>query len=160
MSLVTDVPDKVELCFSVPVEYMKPNRKELKSRYDVIESDYDVDKYKPIHGLERVGGRNRVRNFGLYRCFRTFAHYPILEIIYDKGLRPGLYEELLSFDYKFPEEKRRLPIGAQGSVVDCVYGVPCSPTVFFSTEGERVLSGEWVERGWHPNYYQLLVTAR
>lgn len=158
VNVLTYESDKIDLCFPVPVEYVKPSKKELKSRYDIIESGYDVDQYRPIHGLERVGGRNRVRNFGLIRCFLTFAHFPILEILHRLRMRPGLYEEVLCFDSKFPEEKRRLPIGALGSVVESDMGELCSPTVFFSTKGKRVLSAEWIERGWHPNYYQLLVT--
>jgi len=63
-----------------------------------------------------------------------------------KGLRPALYEELLGFAKKYPDEQREYPIAALGSESD-VHGRRCVASLW-GHDFARCLRLRWIDGSW------------
>ena len=67
-----------------------------------------------------------------------------------RGLRPALYEELLGFAEKYPDEQRKYPIVALGSEAD-VGGRRRVAYLWDGGDG-RSLNLGWIGSGWNDDY--------
>jgi hypothetical protein len=136
--------------FSAPVVYVQPEYEELKRRFHgYVDPSYEGKHFDPIERCKAVWDESRGLPAGRQVAFE-YVHMDhdalIDEVLAEmdrKCLRPALYEELLSFAEKYPDEQRKLVIyglGSElhvlgGSYVACLWG-----TVFCNT---RRLSLHW-----------------
>ncbi|MFA6447184.1 MAG: hypothetical protein WCW31_02900 [Patescibacteria group bacterium] len=102
--------------FSATVVYARPTYDELKRRFDYVDSAHrDSDKEFNIVFSKGVSCDNREVVFEYFHMGCTATTHELLAEIDRKGFRPALYEELLAFAEKYPEEQKRYRITALGT---------------------------------------------
>jgi hypothetical protein len=113
---VTVIADCVNAPFSAPVVYVQPEFEELKSRFPAyVNHDYNGKRFDPIERCKGVPKESRDVAFEYVHMGRKATTDEVLAEMDRKGLRPALYEELLGFAEKYPDEQRERPIVALGS---------------------------------------------
>jgi hypothetical protein len=134
--------------FSAPVVYVQPTFEELKRRFSAyVNPDYKGKRFDPIERCKAVSKENREVAFEYVHMDRDASIDEVLAEMDRKGLRPALYEELLGFAEKYPDEQRKYPIVALGSetyVVGYRY-----VAYLWSVDGGRCLDLGWVDDDWH-----------
>lgn len=115
---------------TAPVVYDQPTLKKLDSWFSFgVDRDYIDKRFAPIPiKSNRVVSRKSREVAFEYVCMDRDASTDAVLVEMDrKGLRPALYEELLGFLKKYPQEKQKRPsIVALGSVTwMCGYYVAC-----------------------------------
>lgn len=97
--------------FSVTVDYnMTVEEMVAAGCYDRKNWDIDSKNFK-------VEGRGRIEvDLELVHFGRVMSSDEVLKELYQKGLRPAKLEELLAFGAKYPDEQRKYPVVALGSV--------------------------------------------
>ena len=125
--------------FSAWVTYVQPEYEELESRFQgYVNPDYRGKRFDPIERCKvaweeaQVGPRLTGRQvaFEYVLMGRRASEDEVLAEMDRKKLRPALYEELLGFAEKYPDEQRKLSIfglGSElhvlgGSYVACLWG--------------------------------------
>lgn len=102
--------------FSAPVVYVHPPLEELRRRFpDYVNSYYTSKHFDPIGRCMDVSRESRVVVFEYVRMDRDTSKEEVLSKMDRNGLRPALYEELLGFSLKYPDERRKYCIVALGS---------------------------------------------
>ncbi len=142
--------------FSVPIVYVQPEFEELKRRFPAyVNPDYKGRRFDPIERCKTVSKENREVTFEYVHMDRDASIDEVLAEMDRKGLRPALYEELLGFAEKCPDEQRKHPIIALGSVT----GVSGLRHVAFLSDGGygRRLSLSWGSDGWGGHFRFLAV---
>lgn len=110
------VPTNGSSPFSAPVVYVQPAFEELKRRFPAyVNLDYKGKRFDPIERCKGVSTENREVAFEYVHMDRDASTDEVLAEMDRKGLRPALYEELLGFAEKYPDEQRKYPIVALGS---------------------------------------------
>lgn len=105
--------------FSAPVVYVQPAFEELKRRFPAyVDPDYKDRRFGPIERCKAVSKENREVAFEYVHMDRDASTDEVLAEMDRRGLRPALYEELLGFAEKYPDEQRKYPIVALGSESD------------------------------------------
>jgi hypothetical protein len=134
--------------FSAPIVYdVQPEFEELKRRFSVyVNPDYKGKRFDPIERCKGASKENREVAFECVHLNRDASTDEVLAEMDRKGLRPALFEELLGFAEKYPDEQRKYHIVALGSEtrVDGRRYVAC----LWSDGGGRSLRLFWVGRDW------------
>jgi hypothetical protein len=102
--------------FTAFVKYLQPSFDELREAFDWVNPDFAKVQFDPIErckNIVRVAGEVAFRYFAIDHQMTTEE---ILDAMDAAGLRPALYEELLAFASKYPNEQRKYLIAALGSV--------------------------------------------
>jgi hypothetical protein len=134
--------------FTVPIVYIQPTFEELKRRFPVyINPDYKGKRFDPIERCKAVSKENREVAFEYVRLDRDASTDEVLAEMDRRGLRPALYEELLGFAEKYPDEQRKYPIVALGSEA-CVDGGRRVASLWHDGFGRCLCLG-WVDGGWY-----------
>ncbi len=119
--------------FRALVEYQKVPHEELGRRFESLSDEYKQIEFDPIDSCRSIARETREIRF---RVETMDVGNPCCDEVLDelekRGLRPAVYEELLAFAAKFPEEQREYPITALGSIgrvsSDSAFGSGlCSP---------------------------------
>ncbi|MDD2786112.1 MAG: hypothetical protein PHS79_04460 [Patescibacteria group bacterium] len=142
--------------FSAPVVYLQPELEELKRRFPAyVNPDYQATRFDPIERCKTVSKENREVAFEYVHMDRYASTDEVLAEFDRKRLRPALYEELLGFDEKYPDEQRKHPIVALGSGTD-VRGRRRVAYLWYGGLG-RHLNLHWIDDDWLGNCRFLAV---
>jgi hypothetical protein len=129
--------------FRALVEYVQPSYADLKKAFDWVYDGYKNAEFKAIDVCKDVSTENREIEFELVHLDKEMHTDAILAELDRLGFRPALYEELLGFAKQYPDEQRKYPIVALGSV-DRSDDRLCSPYVREDDRG-RVLHMLWID---------------
>lgn len=111
------------LSFVAKVVYVQPPFAKLKDLMEHVSSCFKSRKFLTIHNCASVSRESRELKFQYVHLGRKLKTYQASAEIRKRGLRPALYEELLGFALRYPEEQRKHPIVALGSeavIRDCL----------------------------------------
>lgn len=137
--------------FLVPVLYVQPEFEELKRRFpSYVNPDYKGRRLDPIERCKAVSEENREVAFEYVLLDRDASTDEVLAEIDRKGLRPALYEELLGFAEKYPDEQWKYPIVALGSET-LVHGYRNVAYLWHDDDG-RSLYLSWIDDDWNVLY--------
>lgn len=142
--------------FSAQVVYVQPEFEELKRRFPAyVNPDYKGKRFDPIERCKAVSKENREVALEYVYLVRNASTDEVLAVMDCLGLRPALYEELLGFAEKYPDEQRKYPIVALGSEA----GVSGHRLVAYLWHGDdgRGLGLHWVGDVWDGRYRFLAV---
>ena len=144
--------------FSAPIIYVQPSFKELKRRFPAyVNPDYKGKRFDPIERCKAVSKENREVAFEYVHMSRDASTDEVLAEMDRKGLRPALYEELLGFAEKYPDEQRKYPIVALGSETH-VNGIRNVAYLCDDDDGRR-LDLDWLDYDWD-DYYRFLAVRK
>ncbi len=102
--------------FRAFVKYEQPEFEELRRRFRVyVNLEFKGTRFHPIERCKAVSKENREVAFEYVHMDRDASTDEVLAEMDRRGLRPALYEELLGFAEKYPDEQRKFPIVALGS---------------------------------------------
>ncbi|MEO5927844.1 MAG: hypothetical protein ABIO72_03935 [Patescibacteria group bacterium] len=133
--------------FTALVTYVQPEFEELQRRFPAyVNPDYKGKRFDPIERCKGVSKENREVAFEYVHLDRDASTDEVLAEMDRKGLRPALYEELLSFAEKYPDEQRKYPIVALGS--EALVGGDRSVACLWLDGDGRGLRLSWVDDGW------------
>ena len=137
--------------FSAPIAYVQPEFEELKRRFPAyVNPDCKGKWFDPIERCKGVSTENREVAFEYVHMDRDASTDEVLAEMDRRGLRPALYEELLGFAEKYPDEQRKYPIVALGSGTD-VGGLRDVAYLWSDGDG-RGLDLRWIGLGWRDDY--------
>jgi len=144
--MITAVNSVVMAIFSIIVDYTMSLEAMIKvGAYDYENNEITAERF-PLAGKGRIDVDSIVEHFGKY--ISTDAALKALD---KKGLRPATIAELLAFGAKYPEEQRKYPIVALGSVgvdsigyrvVACLYELDSKRRLNLRCVGDD-WSGDW-----------------
>jgi hypothetical protein len=144
--------------FSAPIVYVQPEFEELKRRFPAfINLDYSGKRFDPIERCKAVSKENREVAFEYVHMDRDASTDEVLAEMDRKGLRPALYEELLGFALKYPDEQLKYPIVALGSGTS-VRGLRYGAFLWYGDDG-RYLDLRWIDYDWYA-YYRFLAVRK
>ena len=142
--------------FSALVVYVQPEFEELKRRFPAyVNPEYKGKRFDPIERCKAVSKENREVAFEYVHMDRDASTDEVLAEMDRNGLRPALYEELLGFAEKYPDEQKKYPIVALGSEAG-VDGVRRVAYLWDNDRG-RLLGLPWLGRDWRGSYRFLAV---
>lgn len=130
--------------FRLAVDYSQSLEQMIATgRYDWTNSDITAKRF-PITGKGIMEFEARY-----FRFNRNISSEKAIEAMAEEGWEPAKIEHLLCFGEKYPDEQRKFPIVALGSVaeVDGSRRVPCLGRV----DSGRDLCLGWFGRGWVPD---------
>jgi hypothetical protein len=133
--------------FSVPVEYRHPSAAELLRIFEDMHASLQKwpIKFLPLEAYRDISRETRVIDFELLKLdsegLNTESLIKAIDIL---GFRPALYEELIAFATRFPDEQRKRVIYALGSYRR-EYGARCPPYLNFQGGQGRYLGWSWGE---------------
>jgi len=116
LAALTAVTQKAVEMFTAFVNYLQPSFDELKKAFDWVNPDYTKVRFEPIERCKGVARTARDVVFHYFTIDRRMTTEEILDAMDAANLRPALYEELLAFASKYPDEQRKRLIAALGSV--------------------------------------------
>jgi hypothetical protein len=142
--------------FSAPVVYVQLTSKELKRRFPAyVKPDYKGKRFHPIERCKGVSTENREVAFEYVHMDRDASTDEVLAEMDRRSLRPALYEELLGFAEKYPDEQRKYPIVALGSESG-VRGDRHVAYLWYDDRG-RCLLLYWIDYDWRVTFRFLAV---
>lgn len=139
--------------FTITPNLTIPKREELEKQFDWVSSLFTDDKEWRYYD-------NQPRNSNKKECLlfqvnEKLSTKEIIEKMKAEGLEPASFQELLAFTDKYPDERKKYPIVALGSV--CRYdGRLYSPYVGWCDD-ERLLNFGWLDNDWNDSYRFLAV---
>ena len=144
--------------FSAPIVYVQPAFEELRCRFPAyVNPDYKGKRFDPIEHCKGVSTENREVAFEYVHMDRDASTDEVLAEMDRKGLRPALYEELLGFAEKYPDEQRKYPIVALGSGAG-VGGYRRVAYLWYDDDGRHLYLG-WIGHDWH-DYDRFLAVRK
>lgn len=133
--------------FSAPIVYVQPEFEELKRLFPAyVDLEYKGKRFDPIERCKAVSKENREVSFEYVHQARGASLDDVLAEMDRKDLRPALYEELLGFAKKYPDEQGKFPIVALGSEID-VDGRRDFACLWKGAQGRNLRLG-WFDEGW------------
>jgi len=105
-------PDK----FVVSVVYGKINYDDLKSSYERVDEKLQSAEFELIGPCKKIGQQAGKIEFQYVHLKKTATTEEALAEIKKRGLCPAIDKELVSFTQQFPEEQKKFPIVALGSI--------------------------------------------
>jgi len=137
------------------VVYQQPTYPELRQLFDWVQDGFRFREFKPTEACKGFSVATRDLAFELFHLDQQISTEDVLAEMVKSGLRPALYEELLAFVQAFPDEQRKYPIVALGSV--CRKGQDyCCPSVLFG-DNQRKIDFGWLAGNWHESCRFLAV---
>jgi len=124
--------------FSAKIVYIQPEFEDLMYYQAYVDPEYKGKRFDPIERCESVSKENREVIFEYVHMDRNASTDEVIAEMDCKGLRPALYEELIGFAKSYPDEQRKYPIVALGSVtlmggypfVACLWVEDSRPGIF------------------------------
>lgn len=151
-----DHQTRSESTFLARVVYVQPRFVELKRRFPAyVTPEYKSIDLDPIECCKAVSKESREVAFEYVHLDRDASTDEVLAEMDRKGLRPALYEELLGFAEKYPDEQRKYPIVALGSEA-LVHGLRYVACLWNNGDG-RHLYLYWIVCAWVDRYRFLAV---
>lgn len=144
-----DGPTNGAAPFSARIIYVLPPLEELERRFLArVNPNYEGKRFDPIECCKGVSTKNREVAFEYVHMDRDALTVEVLAEMDRRGLRPALYEELLGFAEKYPDEQRKYPIVALGSetVVDSDRSVASLSGGGWGGLGLDWVAGSWLDR--------------
>ncbi len=147
--------------FFAPVVYVQPEFNELWRRFPgCLNPTYERARFYPIERCKDVSTESREVTF-VYVYMDRGRHTSTNEVLAEmdsRDLRPALYEELLGFADKYPDEQQKYPIVALGSVAysGSYYCAAC----LWHNSGSRFLYLYTIYDDWNPHNRFLAVPKR
>jgi len=136
--------------------YVQPEFEELKRRFPAyVNPDYKGKRFDPIERCKDVSKESREVAFEYVHMNSTSSIDEVLAEMDRKYLRPALYEELLGFAEKYPDEQRKYPIVALGSETDV--GGDRRVAYLWRAGHGRSLGLNWIDGAWGGLYRFLAV---
>ena len=124
-------------------------------KYDWVNDDITAKHFPPPAGGQ--GGKGKVEAvFELAHFNKYISSEDAIAELKKQGFRPAKIEELLAFGEKYPEEQRKYPIVALGSVWQDWSGYRRVASLWCAGSS-RGLGLLWFERGWDGGYRFLVV---
>ena len=93
-----------------------PSLQELQQQFDWVNGTFAWAKFAAVDQCKDVSRNSRELTLEYLRPDHRATIEEILERMDKSGFRPAFLEELLAFATKFPDEQRKFPIVALGSV--------------------------------------------
>lgn len=150
-----NIPVHSDIRLSVPVVYEQPSCDELKSRFGLVDENFEGRRFEAVDSCKDAKRGNQELAFELIffryitpNCFAVSA-------MEREGLRPALYEELLSFSLANPY-RFGYSIFAIGSEA-VVRRYPHVACFFDAEDGNRALGMRWNGREWLRMHAHLAV---
>ncbi len=145
--------------FSASVVYVQPTFEELKCRFPAyVNPNCKGKRFDSIERCKGVSTENREVAFEYVHMDCDASTDEVLAEMDRCVLRPALYEELLGFAEKYPDEQRKYPIVALGSET-LVYGDRYVACLWGGGHG-RYLSLYWVGCDWDDGYDRFLAVRK
>jgi len=127
-------------------------------KFDWLNNDINSDQF-PIQGEGQVGYEVKLFHFN-ENVSSQDAEKKIKEADTASPWEPGRIEHLLAFGTRYPEEQRKHPILALGSVGNATFfGKRNVPYLYRRVTG-RSLHLDWWSNEWHPFYHFLAVRKK
>lgn len=138
---------KARITFTVIVDYLTPSYDALRSSFDRVDPDFSRATFEPIDQCKNVARTTSEVAFEYLHLGRDASTDEVLAEMDKRGLRPATYEEALAFAKKNPDEQRKFPIVALGSVWRHPSGSRLVAYLGGSGAG-RYLNLDWTEFDW------------
>ena len=144
------VPQNGDSSFIVPIVYVQPKFDELLRRFPAFANPaFKGMRFDPIESCKgvptNVGSREVA--FEYFHINQKMTTEEVLAEMDHNGLRPALYEELLGFAEKYPDEQEQYWIVALGSETEDVYCIR-SVAVLCDIGDGRDLILSWSNDDW------------
>ena len=136
----------------VDVTYKMPSFEELKRRIKHVHPIFDEKFFEPIASCKHVSREPRKIRFEIVETNKRKTTYEILQEMKTRGLRPALFEELLDFSEKHPEECAVVALGSSASD-----GINRCVAYLRGGGNTRCLDSRFSECSWFPNTSFLAV---
>ena len=137
--------------FKVAVNYARPLMEMIRAgKYDYVNSDI-IAKHFPVKGKDILPVELELVHLNKY-----ISSDDAIAEIKQRGFRPAKIEELLAFGEKYPEEQRKYPIVALGSVWRSWRGIRDVPYLGGRGDG-RGLSLDCFGYDWDEDFRFLVV---
>ena len=147
---------KGDVPFSAHIVYVQPEFEELRHRFPgCVDPRYKSHRLDPIERYKSVSTESREVTFEYIYMKRDVSTDEVFAEMDCKSLRPALYEELLGFALKYPDEQREFPIVALGSEVRLRAG--CHVAYLWYDGDGRHLRMFCLDRDWYVIYRFLAV---
>lgn len=127
--------------------YQQPSYQDLRQMFDWVHDGFRYREFKPIEACRGIPLHTRDLAFELFHLDRQLSTETVFEELAQRGYRPALYEELISFVKAFPDEQKQYPIVALGSVCRKGQEYGCSCVLWH--EGKRKIDFGWLAGDWH-----------
>lgn len=101
--------------FTARVDYRQPSYEMLKQAFDMVFDGYKKAKFRAIDLCKDVPLESSEIKFQLIGLNKRISLNEALVRVVELDLRPALYEEMLGFAKKYPEEQKEHTIIALGS---------------------------------------------
>ena len=146
--------------FVCEVLYIQPKFEELKRRFPAyVNPDYEAGKrFDPIERCKTVLRESREVVFEYVHMDRDALTDEVLAEMDREGLLPALYEEFLGFAEKYPDEQRKYPIVALGSV--CQDDGDLDSPYVFEVDVGRYLNMYWIDNPYPSNRNYRFLAVR
>ena len=141
--------------FTAWVTYVQPVDSELQRRFPAYVNP-GHEGFMAIGWCKNVSRENRKVEFQFVHMDREASTDLVFSEMERRGLRPALYEELLGFALEYPDEQRRNPIVALGSIT-FVRTLRRHVAFLTSTDNGRKLDMVWFDGGWNGDCRFLVV---
>lgn len=102
--------------FRATVSYIHPSYADLKSAFDRVSTEYEYVEFQTIDLCKTIRRETCELNFVYMRMNREANTYDVFAKMNKHGLRPAIYEELIGFAKQYPDEQKKFPIVALGSI--------------------------------------------
>ncbi len=154
--LLRERPLKERQQFIADIVYVQPDFEELERRFtNFVHPCFDGRRLDPIERCKRVSKESRKVAFKYISMDCIALTDEVLDEMERKGLRPALYEELLGFALKYPDEQKKHPIAALGSERE-VDGRRYVAFLYNDRDGEALGLGLIID-GWQDSFRFLAV---
>lgn len=113
----SDSPSPVKLnTWQALVHYITPEFETLKRQFNWVSDDFAKAKFESIDGCPGTSIEVREVEFVYVHLDRDASDADVLAEHERQGVRPATFPELLAHAAKYPDEQRKFPIVARGSV--------------------------------------------
>lgn len=150
---------KAASAFTAFVDYKTPTYAELKKSFDWVNDWYEHAKFELIDACKGVSQTAGNVAFEVVQFDFGISTADALVELDKRGLRPATDEELVAFAKAFPDEQRKYPIVALGSVCLDRDGYRNVAYLVEYSVG-RGLDLDWVEYGWRGAYGRFLAVSK
>ncbi len=142
---VTPVAVAVATTFVAMATNVVPDVEALKKLFDWVHPDFAKAKFEPIDSCRDISTDTQELEFVYVHLDRDASDAEVLAEHERQGVRPATFPELLAHAAKHPDEQRKFPIVARGSVA-VLDGGRCVAYLCSDARG-RYLYLDWLDAG-------------
>lgn len=149
---IPDVGPKVFTSkYRVITNRIKVNYSDLLPNFDWVNSDFRTAQFRAIDCCKKTGFNRHQLKFEYAHLGRRANSAEVIAEMNSRGLRPALFKELVAFARFFPDEQKKFPIIALGSVCPDQNGNRVAG-LFVDYDGKRILGLYSFEILWDDNF--------